>query len=479
MAKSVIIKLTTAGTSVGPFNMLSDADSYVTPFETNVSRATLVTGYTSSLVPNAATIIRVLSSGSCTQSVDLTITSAPTTTTTTTTTSTTSTTTTAAPTTTTSTTTTTTTLPTFIASFSMVSAYDVCNVVCPNPARPVETFTITSGGSTLCTADELTSPLITNGTITGNFWISECDGQSRQFTVILESGNFVAVWAEETCSACPAATTTSTTTTTTTEAPTTSTTTTTTTAAPTTTTSTTTTTTTAQPSLYRYSAASSEDACASGLTMSNVVLTGGTFCDATAIQCDEFALEIAGISLYVRSGNNYRTATIDDPNTSGIATFTGACTSCTTTSTTTTTTTEAPATTTSTTTTTTTEAPATTTSTTTTTTTEAPTTFTINWTNNSVTTGTNNLKIYKNASIIVDQSGMGSNSFTVIASDVITYELTSTTPDFTNVEIIDSVHGTIANCGFNSSTVSNLSGVSYTGNATIDGVTTNYIDSCP
>ena len=232
MAKSVIIKLTTAGTSVGPFNMLSDADSYVTPFETNVSRATLVAGYTSSLVPNAATIIRALSSGSCTQSVDLTITSAPTTTTTTTTTSTTSTTTTAAPTTTTSTTTTTTTLPTFIASFSMVSAYDVCNIVCPNPARPVETFTITSGGSTLCTADELTSPLITNGTITGNFWISECDGNSRQFTVILESGQFVAVWAEETCSTCPAATTTSTTSTTTTEAPTTSTTTTTTTNIP-------------------------------------------------------------------------------------------------------------------------------------------------------------------------------------------------------------------------------------------------------
>jgi Fe-S cluster biogenesis protein NfuA len=242
----------------------------------------------------------------------------------------------------------------------------------------------------------------------------------------------------------------------------------------------TTTTTTQQPSLYRYSAASSEDACASGLTMSNVVLTGGTFCDATTIQCDEFALEIAGISLYIRSGNSYRTATIDDPNTSGIATFTGACTSCTTTSTTTTTTTEAPATTTSTTTTTTTtEAPATTTSTTTTTTTEAPTTFTINWTNNSVTTGTNNLKIYKNASIIVDQSGMGSNSFTVIASDVITYELTSTTPDFTNVEIIDSVHGTIANCGFNSSAVSETTGVSYTTNATIYGVTTNYVEGCP
>ena len=94
--------------------MLSDADSYATPFETNISRATLVTGYTSSLVPNAATIIRALSSGSCTNYVDLSITSSipPTTTTTTTTTSTTTTTTTAAPTTTSTTTTTTTAAPT-------------------------------------------------------------------------------------------------------------------------------------------------------------------------------------------------------------------------------------------------------------------------------------------------------------------------------------------------------------------------------
>ena len=157
-------------------------------------------------------------------------------------------------TTTTSTTTTTTTLATFIASYSMTSAYDVCNNVCPNPARPVETFTILAGGNALCTATKLTSTLIANGTITGNFWLSECTGSSRQFTVILEGGQFIAVWAESTCSTCPAVTTTTTTTsttTTTTTAPptttTTSTTTTTTTAAPTTTTSTTTTTTTAPP----------------------------------------------------------------------------------------------------------------------------------------------------------------------------------------------------------------------------------------
>jgi hypothetical protein len=81
--------------------------------------------------------------------------------------------------------------------------------------------------------------------------------------------------------------------------------------------------------------------------------------------------------------------------------------------------------------------------------------------------------------LIVDQYGQGNSSFTVEASDVITYELISTSPDFTNVEIVDSVHGTISNCGFGSSTISQTSGVSYTSSASIDGVTTNYIDNCP
>jgi dipeptidase len=66
-----------------------------------------------------------------------------------------------------------------------------------------------------------------------------------------------------------------------------------------------------------------------------------------------------------------------------------------------------------------------------------------------------------------------------VSTDVITYELTSTTPDFTEVQIIDSVHGTISSCGFNSANVAETTGVSYTTNATIDGVTTNYIDACP
>jgi hypothetical protein len=81
--------------------------------------------------------------------------------------------------------------------------------------------------------------------------------------------------------------------------------------------------------------------------MTNVILTDPPFCSATAIQCDEFVLSPAGVSVWVRTGNSFRTATINDPNTSGIATFDGACTLCPTTttstsSTTTTTTTAAP-----------------------------------------------------------------------------------------------------------------------------------------
>ena len=205
-------------------------------------------------------------------------------------------------TTTTSTTTTTTTLSTFIASYSMTSAYDVCNNVCPNPARPVETFTILAGGSSLCTATKLTSDLIANGTISGNFWLSQCTGSSRGFTIIIEGGQFVAVWTESTCQTCPAptttTTTTSTTTTTTTAAPTTTTTTTaaptttttttaaptttttTTTAAPTTTTTSTTTTTTTPAPNYSYEATRCSDGATSTLIVSSSKSVGQVYTSA-------------------------------------------------------------------------------------------------------------------------------------------------------------------------------------------------------
>jgi hypothetical protein len=284
-------------------------------------------------------------------------------------------------TTTTSTTTTTTTAATFIASYSMVSAYDVCNVVCPSPVRPVETFTIKSGGNTLCTAAVLTSPLISDETITGIFWISECTGTRREFAAGLgPDGQFEAVYREDTCYACPAATTTTTTT---------STTTTTTTPAPTTTTSTTTTTTTLATFIASYSMVSAYDVCNNVCTAAvrpvetfTIKSGGNTLCSASVLTSPGISDEtITGIFwISACDGTSREFGAGLGPDGQFEAVYRANCQACpttttttTTTSTTTTTTTPPPTTTTttttSTTTTTTTPPPTTTTSTTTTTTT--------------------------------------------------------------------------------------------------------------
>jgi hypothetical protein len=126
MPKSAIITLTTAGTSTGPFNLLSDVDSYVTPFESSILRASLIAGYTTNLVPDAATIIRVKSNGACTNYIDLTYPTSPTTTTTTTTSTTTTTTTTL----TTSTTTTTTTGPSYYTLLGPIGLFSTSGNAC-------------------------------------------------------------------------------------------------------------------------------------------------------------------------------------------------------------------------------------------------------------------------------------------------------------------------------------------------------------
>jgi hypothetical protein len=93
MAQTALITLTTAGADTGPFDLYSDIDGYSVPFETGVSKASLVAGYTSILIPNGATIVRVKSDNVlCTNYIDLYL--VPTTTTTTSSTSTSSTTTT-------------------------------------------------------------------------------------------------------------------------------------------------------------------------------------------------------------------------------------------------------------------------------------------------------------------------------------------------------------------------------------------------
>lgn len=100
----VFIQLTIAGADVGPFSLYSDTDGYITPFETGVLRETLVDGQLYSSVPDYTTVIRVQSTGVCTNYIDIpvgipstTTTSTSTSTTTSTSTSTTTTTTTSAP----------------------------------------------------------------------------------------------------------------------------------------------------------------------------------------------------------------------------------------------------------------------------------------------------------------------------------------------------------------------------------------------
>jgi hypothetical protein len=74
---TVLITLTTAGTDSGPFNLYSNLDGYTSAFESGVSQAALLAGYASSLVPDYTTIVRILSTGTCTNYIDITLDSLP------------------------------------------------------------------------------------------------------------------------------------------------------------------------------------------------------------------------------------------------------------------------------------------------------------------------------------------------------------------------------------------------------------------
>ena len=82
---NVVIQLISANPDTGPFNLYSNSDVFTTPFATGISRATMLAGYSTSAVPSNATIIRVTSTGTCQNSVDMPIAGVVTTTTTTTT----------------------------------------------------------------------------------------------------------------------------------------------------------------------------------------------------------------------------------------------------------------------------------------------------------------------------------------------------------------------------------------------------------
>ena len=81
----VLITLTVAGADTGPFNLFSNTDGFVSAFATNVPKASLLAGYSSSAVPNFTTTVRLVSLGDCTNFIDIVLDEVTTTTTTSTT----------------------------------------------------------------------------------------------------------------------------------------------------------------------------------------------------------------------------------------------------------------------------------------------------------------------------------------------------------------------------------------------------------
>jgi hypothetical protein len=145
MAQTLLITLTTAGSDTGPFNLYSNVDGYLVPFETNVPKASLQAGYLSMLVPDGAYIIQVKSENAlCSNYVNLVLATTTTSTSSTTTTS------------------TTTALPVMVVNNDSVEGgLSITNVTIDG-----QTFTPTSGSFPLASTESLTGQVNGAGTFT-------------------------------------------------------------------------------------------------------------------------------------------------------------------------------------------------------------------------------------------------------------------------------------------------------------------------
>lgn len=82
---TVLITLTEIGIDAGPFDLYSNVDDYTDPFAESIDAIVLSAGYTSDVVPPLTTNIKIISTGTCTNSIDVPVVPAFQTTTTTTT----------------------------------------------------------------------------------------------------------------------------------------------------------------------------------------------------------------------------------------------------------------------------------------------------------------------------------------------------------------------------------------------------------
>ena len=82
---TILITLTTVGIDCSTFDIYSNVDGFLSAFETDIPKGSLLTGFSSANVPDGTTIIRVKAKGVCTNYIDLQLINATTTTTSTTT----------------------------------------------------------------------------------------------------------------------------------------------------------------------------------------------------------------------------------------------------------------------------------------------------------------------------------------------------------------------------------------------------------
>lgn len=170
---SATIFLTTPTTDAGPFNMYSNVDGYTSAFATGISKSALLAGYSTSAIPNLTTIVRLVSTGVCTNQVDFNM--PATTTTTTTAVPITTTTTTAAPVTTTTTT---------AAPITTTTTTAAPITTTTTTAAPITTTTTTAAPTTTTTTTGVvqacTTYFVDNTTTSvGSFTYTDCTGTTN------------------------------------------------------------------------------------------------------------------------------------------------------------------------------------------------------------------------------------------------------------------------------------------------------------
>jgi hypothetical protein len=329
--QSILITLTTAGADTDNFSLYTDLDGYTTPIETGISKAFLVIGYVSNLVPDGATVIRVQSVSACTNYVDFPITGITTTTTSTTTstttpepttTSTTTSTTTPEPTTTSTTTSTTTPEPTTTSTTTSTTTA-ACDCTYYNVVVTSEDINNATGNTNPAWNNTVWAYYYDCGTGTysdviyssaDNYYHSLCNNNNILITPYLYNhiNDAATVVVSSTitnsldCCSSGTTTTTSTTTSTTTPAP--------------TTTSTTTSTTTPSPTAQIDITNDSYDVEIGSVNAGGASTTGGSFPNSTGNGTNVFtdiSISIPGtyqIDVYITAGVPGQSVTVTDSN---------------------------------------------------------------------------------------------------------------------------------------------------------------------